>query len=94
MVKGYYTQELTKIRDALRTALPNAQLAFEERYRTSSCHITVARLSRVLNEPSVFLNFIEKNQRTDFGSFTVQNLELIYHNWYDSNKEILARIPF
>lgn len=92
MIKGYYTNELECLRQQLRQSIPEIGLDLEERYETKSCHITLARFPKKIHNPLYMLNFIEQNSHFPIGTFTVNKLELVFHNWYDSKKELLGGI--
>lgn len=89
MVKGFYEEPLARIRSGLRAILREKDVFFEERYETYSCHITVARFSQKISDPSRLIKFLKDNNETAWGSWTAASLELTYHNWYDSKKENL-----
>ncbi|ORX80325.1 hypothetical protein BCR32DRAFT_293892 [Anaeromyces robustus] len=91
MVKGYYEYELQKFRELLRKLLKEKGLRLEERYKTISSHITIIRIPDKLNNPKEIMNYIEKEY--NFGVMEVSELELDFHNWYDTNKKVLALIP-
>ena len=63
-------------------------LSLEERYKTISSHVTIARLHNKFQSPEKLLVYIEKPRV--FGTQTVSNLEISFHNWYDSRKEVLS----
>ena len=65
-------------------------LKLEERYKTISSHITIARLKNKLNNPEKFISFVE--QKNYFGKMKVESIELCYHNWYDTQKQVLLNI--
>lgn len=94
MIKGYYTNELECLRQQLRQSIPEIGLDLEERYETKSCHITLARFPKKIHNPLYMLNFIEQNNHFPIGTFTVNKLELVFHNWYDSKKELLGGITW
>lgn len=91
LVCGYYEYGLEQIRQTLRTAFAQNNLLIEERYQTTSSHITVARIPKQLNNPASFLEQIQRE--LFFGTMKVDTLELTFHNWYDSQKIKLADIP-
>lgn len=92
-VKGYYDSSLEIFRQKLRTLFRARDLPLDERYETFSCHITVVRFPRKIESPSAFSDVISNLSEIDFGRFTVDSVQLVYHNWYDSRKEILSEIP-
>lgn len=65
-------------------------LLLEERYKTFSSHITVTRIPEKLKNPYNYIKAMETKKL--FGSMKVASLELVYHNWYDSKKTVLAEI--
>lgn len=92
MVKGFDDGGLEALRAALRPALRAAGLPLEERYETTSCHITAVRFPEKLRDPAGLLAWLEQYADTDLGSFEVTGAELTYHNWYDSRKECISAI--
>lgn len=92
MVKGFDDGGLEALRAALRPALQAAGLPLEERYETTSCHITAVRFPEKLRDPIGLLARLEQYAEADFGSFEITRAELTYHNWYDSKKECLFPI--
>lgn len=61
----------------------------DERYPAKTAHVTVMRFRQPLAHAQALLDFIEREQQADYGSLTVRQVELVYHNWFDSKKEIL-----
>ena len=95
MLKGWFAEEeggLNALRADLRCALREEGLPLEERYETCSCHVTAVRFARPLSDPAALLNWVERHADTDFGTFLAAQLEVSYHNWYDSRKQALAQI--
>ena len=92
MIKGYYEYELQKFRDLLRKALKGSGLKFEERYETISSHITIARFPNKIKQIQDFIDFIEKER--NFGILEVNNFELSFHNWYDTQKQKILILKF
>lgn len=88
MVRGYYEEELLKFREALRTSLAQHGLPLEERYRTISSHITIARLYERFQNADKLLEYVEKSHK--FGTMTVDSMEISFHNWYDTKKQVLS----
>ena len=105
MVRGYYDDQLMVFRQNLRDMLKQRDqlmvfrqnlrdmlkqrgLSLEERYKTISSHITIARLHSKFQNPEKLLDFIEKPR--SFGTMTVSKMEISFHNWYDTRKEVLS----
>ena len=91
LVKGYYDEELEVFRDELRKTLKKEGLVLEERYKTVSCHITIARFTSPLVNPERLLKYAECAH--PFGEMPVDSMELVFHNWYDTKKKILHNLP-
>lgn len=91
MVKGFYSGGLAQVRELVRRALARQELPLEERYETVSAHISAARFPVRLRAPAALLHFVARP--VYFGQTDVDTLELVFHNWYDSQKSVLARFP-
>lgn len=87
---GYYEYGLEEIRQSVRKALLDRDLIAEERYKSISSHITIARILERLINPKSFLEQMKK--KIHFGAMEVDTMELTFHNWYDSEKTRLAEI--
>ena len=87
LVRGYYDDQLMEFRQKLRDMLNQRGLSLEERYKTISCHVTIARLHNKFQNPEKLLDYIEKPRL--FGTMTVSNMEISFHNWYDTRKEVI-----
>ena len=91
LVKGFYDNELQKFREILRENLIKNNLTLEERYKTISSHITIARVKDKINNPEKLISFIE-NGNYNFGKMKVEYMELSFHNWYDTKKQVIEKI--
>ncbi len=91
MVCGYYDEALEQLRELLRSELNQRELALDERYRTFSSHVTIARLCSKYADPEKFLSFISKP--ISFGTMTVCSIELCFHSWCDAQKTVIANFP-
>ena len=90
LVRGYYDDHLMVFRQKLRDMLKQRGLSLEERYKTISSHATIARLHSKYQNPERLLDYIEKPR--SFGTMTVSSMEISFHNWYDTRKEVLSAI--
>lgn len=91
MVRGFYTGGLAQVRELVRRELARQALPLAERYRTVSAHVSAARFPCRLCAPAALLRFLDRPAY--FGETDVDTLELVFHNWYDSQKSVLARFP-
>ena len=90
MVKGYYQEELLWFREDLRESFAQRGLKLEERYKTISSHVTISRLPERYQNAEALLNYIK--QPRAFGTMNVHSMEVSFHNWYDTRKEVLSVI--
>ena len=90
LVKGYDDGGLEALRAALRPSLKASGLPLEERYETTSCHVTAARFPQKLHDPDRLLTRLGSLSELYLRMLKVTEVELTYHNWYDSKKECLA----
>lgn len=90
LINGYYEEGLEKMRQILRKNLRECHLELEERYETFSSHISVARIKSCLTKPDEFV----RQALTDeiIGKNHVDEVEIVFHNWYDSKKQVVAQI--
>ena len=90
LINGYYEEELEKMRQLLRKNLWESHLELEERYETFSSHVSVARIKSCLSNPNEFV----ESTITDviFGKIHVDEMEMVFHDWYDSKKQVVAQI--
>lgn len=91
MATGYYEQPLETFRVALRHTLAERGLALEERYPTYSAHVTLARFPQPLQHAAALADCWQHG--ADFGTLHVTQLEFAFHNWYDTQKQLLAMVP-
>ena len=90
MVRGYYEDGLMIFRQKLRDMLAQRGLLLEERYKTVSSHVTISRLPNKYQNPEKLLDYIKRPRL--FGTMTVHEMEISFHNWYDTRKEILSKV--
>ena len=90
LVRGYYDDQLMVFRQKLRDMLKQREIPLEERYKTISSHVTIARLRSKYQNPEKLLDYIEISR--SFGTMTVSRMEISFHNWYDTRKEVLSTI--
>lgn len=90
LVKGYYSRELQDLRARIRELAIAENIALEERYKSYSAHVTVARFkSLVRNWPALWA-FIEKESLREVGAMTVNAMHLVIHDWYNREKETIG----
>ena len=89
LATGYYSDELTMLRQNLRHQLTD-KLPVAERYPTCSGHVTIARFKAPLKAPPALLADLMSMQQLQFGTFTVDRLDLVIHDWYNHDVKKIA----
>lgn len=92
LVGGYYSPNLTVIRDQIRQACQYAGLPIEERYQTTSGHITVARFVTPPADAQQVITAVDALADLNFGAFTSHNFSLVVHDWYNSQIDQAATL--
>ncbi|MCC4382468.1 hypothetical protein LMB54_01425 [Limosilactobacillus reuteri] len=92
LVKGYYSAELSTLRNVLRKELPLHDLLLKERYSTISGHVTVARYTSPIQQADQFLKTLEEFKSINFGQFTTSSLDLVVHDWYNHNSRLISKL--
>ncbi|QDH80981.1 2'-5' RNA ligase family protein [Echinicola soli] len=98
LLQGYPDGEaLQYLRDRLRQHFKSSSLqqSLDKRYAIQTAHSTIMRYKYPLKNKNKFLQTIESNRHTDFGTFTVNELELVFNDWYQrkENVQLLHRLP-
>lgn len=89
MIQGFPENEiLNNMRNNLRTNFKNSDLeqSIDKRYTIQTAHATIVRFRKELQNKKAFLAEIEKYENYDFGSFEVKELELVFNDWYQREK--------
>jgi 2'-5' RNA ligase len=95
MIQGFPLDDsLDALRNKLRENFKNANLeqSIDSRYTIATAHCTVMRFREKLKNPKKLTAVTEKFRDYDFGEFNVENLELVYNDWYQraQNTKILG----
>ncbi|WP_231481143.1 2'-5' RNA ligase family protein [Sediminibacter sp. Hel_I_10] len=91
MIQGFIdNNELNAIRDRLRTEFKNSNLeqSLDKRYSIQTAHSTIVRFRTELSQKRKLLEFLDKNINYDFGTFKVNEFELVYNDWYQREKHV------
>lgn len=92
LVKGFPEDMMQQIKQKIRETLNRYNISNNEPYKDDMYHLSLARFkSRIVNREKL-IKFVEENYNNDFGSFDVSEVELIYHDWYDTKREVLGKI--
>lgn len=97
MIQGFPTDEsLNNFRDKLREDFKKSSLqqSIDSRYAISTAHSTVLRFQEKLENTQKLMQIVEKYRDYDFGEFQVENLELVYNDWYQREKNTIHLAEF
>ncbi|TYA84377.1 2'-5' RNA ligase family protein [Seonamhaeicola marinus] len=89
MIQGFMEDNtLNLVRNNLRKTFKTSHLeqSIDKRYTIQTAHATVLRFKAPLNNKSEFLKLIERYRTHNFGTFEVDNLELVFNDWYQRKK--------
>ena len=89
MIQGFPENDiLNNLRNNLRTKFKNSGLeqSIDKRYSIQTAHSTVVRFRRKLQNKNGFLEVLERHKNSNFGSFEVKELELVFNDWYQREK--------
>lgn len=91
MVQGFMdNNELNDIRDRLRKEFKNSNLeqSLDKRYSIQTAHSTIVRFRTELSQKVKLLEFLDENINYNFGTFKVNEFELVYNDWYQREKYV------
>lgn len=97
MIQGFPTDEsLNNLRDKLRENFKKSTLqqSIDSRYTIATAHSTVLRFQEKLQNPKQLIDVAEKFRDFDFGEFKVENIELVYNDWYQRKENTVDLYPF
>ncbi len=82
--------ELNALRDQLRSAFKASGLThtIDQRYTLQTAHITVFRFKQSLRDAARFIRHVATMREVEFGSTTLQEMELVGNNWTMQQKRI------
>lgn len=89
MIRGFPENEIiNNLRNNLRTNFKNSDLeqSIDKRYIIQTAHSTVVRFRNNFQKKKELLKVIEKYKNYDFGNFEVNELELVFNDWYQREK--------
>jgi 2'-5' RNA ligase len=97
MIQGFPTDaSLDNLRNKLREDFKNSDLqqTIDSRYTMAAAHATVMRFQEDLQHTDKLIQVIEKFRDFDFGEFRVENLELVYNDWYQREANTIHLADF
>jgi 2'-5' RNA ligase len=89
LARGFpHDDTLERVRERLRQALAARGLGstLDQRYRLTTAHTTLVRFAHSLRSPARFVDALDAARDRPFGTFTVNRLELVLGDWYQSSE--------
>lgn len=97
MIQGFlHDSTLNNIRDELRNNFKHSSLqqSIDKRYTIQAAHATVVRFRKEVQNKEEFLDRLEKYRDHNFGTFTVNSLELVFNDWYQREEYVKKLFTF
>ncbi|SMO55093.1 2'-5' RNA ligase family protein [Gracilimonas mengyeensis] len=91
MICGYPEKEaLNTLRDHLRGAFKQSPVyqTIDKRYKLKTAHSTIFRFRKPLTDPDSFVGVMESWKDHSFGSFVIDQAELVYNDWYQRKEKV------
>ncbi|WP_028866207.1 2'-5' RNA ligase family protein [Psychromonas aquimarina] len=87
LIQGFpESGQLNMLRSRLRAAFKKAGLptSIDLRYKISTAHTTAVRFKAPVHNSEKFIKTLYKYRNFNFGSVTIDRLELVFNNWYQN----------
>jgi 2'-5' RNA ligase len=97
MIQGFLNgNQLNQLRDDLRVCFKKSDLqhSIDKRYSLQTAHSTVVRFQIPPQQPLDWLEKIKKYRSYDFGTFEINELELVYNDWYQKAEHTVSLAKF
>lgn len=91
LLQGFWKEDtLNHLRENLRLHFKNSnvQQSIDQRYAIQTAHSTVVRLRKPLLNKASWLEYMEGYRDFDFGTFTVDGVELVFNDWYQREEKV------
>lgn len=91
LLQGFWKDDtLNQIRENLRFHFKNSHLqqSIDQRYAIQTAHSTVVRLRKPLLNKAAWLECVEAYRDFDFGTFTVDTVDLVFNDWYQREEKV------
>ncbi len=85
MLQGFpLGDELGRLRERVRSGFKNSRLqsSIDSRYAIRTAHSTVIRFQKPVKYKKQFLDFTMDYREHDFGTLIIDDLELVFNDWY------------
>ena len=97
MIQGFPNNSiLNDLRDKLRSLFKNSfvEQSLDKRYEIQTAHLTVARFMNRLEMKAGFLDLLEKYREYEFGTTSVDSVELVGNDWYQRKEKVMKLSEF
>lgn len=97
MIQGFSQQPvLDELRNSLRTVFKTSSLqqTIDQRYSIRTMHVTVVRFAKPFKAKEEFIKVLEDFKDYDFGTTTINEMELVYNDWYLKDKFVKTLFRF
>ena len=91
MIQGFpELDQLNEIRECLRKAFKKTKLenSMDKRYKIATAHMTVARFQKPISDTKKMIEILHAYRTHDFGSSKIQQLELVFNDWYQQKAHV------
>lgn len=91
LLQGFWKDDtLNQLRENLRQEFKSSSLqqSIDQRYTIQTAHSTIVRLRKPLQNKDQWLECVEAYREFDFGAFRVNELELVYNDWYHRKEKV------
>jgi len=82
IVQGF-SDVINQLRERLRNEMDARGVTFEERYKATTSHMTIARFKNELRDSKSLIGKIESMRHLDLCSMEVYRLVFVLHDWYN-----------
>jgi len=97
MIQGFPSNKsLNILRDKLRENFKKSALqqSIDSRYAIATAHSTVMRFQEKLQNPKKIMAITKQYHDYNFGTYTIENLELVYNDWYQRKENTIHLANF
>lgn len=91
MIQGFPTGDiLENIRESLRLRFKESSLehSIDKRYKIQTAHSTVVRFRKPIRKLPHFIHTMDHYRAFDFGTFDINQLELVHNDWYQRKERV------
>lgn len=91
LIQGFTNDlSLSNLRTNLRDDFSTSELeqSIDKRYSIATAHATVMRFQKKFKNKEPFIRTIEDFRNYDFGSFKVQEIDLVCNDWYQKQSKV------